>query len=52
LLAAIGGEAFLKGVLGVSGWLRVPKLLVATTLAAFATSSPELNGMGWRHLAH
>ncbi|MEW5754801.1 MAG: sodium:calcium antiporter [Pseudomonadota bacterium] len=42
LLAAIGGEAFLKGVLGVAGWLRVPKLLVATTLAAFATSSPEL----------
>ncbi|MDP2828063.1 MAG: sodium:calcium antiporter [Sulfuricellaceae bacterium] len=42
ILAAIGGEAFLKGVLGVSGWLRVPKLLVATTLAAFATSSPEL----------
>lgn len=42
LLAAVGGEAFLKGVLGVSGWLRVPKLLVATTLAAFATSSPEL----------
>ncbi|MDK9712567.1 MAG: hypothetical protein OEL86_00440 [Sulfuritalea sp.] len=52
MLAAIGGEAFLKGVLGVSGWLWVPKLLVATTLAAFATSSPELNGMGWRHLAH
>jgi cation:H+ antiporter len=42
LLAAIGGEAFLRGVLGVAGWLRLPKLLVATTLAAFATSSPEL----------
>ena len=42
LLAAFGGEAFLKGVLGVASWLRVPKLLVATTLAAFATSSPEL----------
>lgn len=42
LLAAVGGEAFLIGVLGVSAWLRVPKLLVATTLAAFATSSPEL----------
>ncbi len=42
LLAAFGGEAFLKGVLGVAKWLRVPKLLVATTLAAFATSSPEL----------
>lgn len=42
LLAAVGGEAFLRGVLGVAGWLRVPKLLIATTLAAFATSSPEL----------
>ncbi len=42
ILAAGGGEAFLKGVLGVAGWLRVPKLLVATLLAAFATSSPEL----------
>ncbi len=41
-LAAVGGEAFLKGVLGVAGWLRLPQLLVATTLAAFATSSPEL----------
>lgn len=40
-LAALGGGAFLKGVLGVAEWLRVPKLLVATTLAAFATSSPE-----------
>jgi len=42
VLAALGGEAFLRGVLGIAGWLRVPKLLVATTLAAFATSSPEL----------
>lgn len=41
-LAAVGGEAFLKGVLGMAAWLRVPRLLVATTLAAFATSSPEL----------
>lgn len=40
-LAAVGGEAFLRGVLGVSAWLRLPKLLVASTLAAFATSSPE-----------
>lgn len=42
LLAAFGGEAFLKGVLGVGAWLRLPKFLVATTLSAFATSSPEL----------
>lgn len=41
LLAAVGGEAFLRGVLGTAAWLRVPKLLVATTLAAFATSCPE-----------
>lgn len=41
-LAAAGGELFLKGVLGAAEWLRLPKLLVATTLAAFATSSPEL----------
>jgi cation:H+ antiporter len=41
-LAAVGGELFLKGVIGISAWLRLPKLLVATTLAAFATSSPEL----------
>ncbi|MDP2370144.1 sodium:calcium antiporter [Rhodoferax sp.] len=40
--AALGGVAFLKGVLGVAQALRVPKFLVATTLAAFATSSPEL----------
>lgn len=41
-LAGIGGELFLKGVLGAAASLRVPKLLVATSLAAFATSSPEL----------
>jgi len=41
-LAALGGEAFLKGVLGIAASLRLPKLLVASTLAAFATSSPEL----------
>lgn len=41
-LAAIGGELFLKGVIGLAAWLRLPKLLAATTLAAFATSSPEL----------
>lgn len=41
-LAALGGEAFLKGVLGIAAGLRLPKFLVATTLAAFATSSPEL----------
>ena len=40
--AGVGGELFLKGVLGAAAALRLPRLLVATTLAAFATSSPEL----------
>jgi len=40
--AMAGGHAFLKGILGIAGSLRLPKFLVATTLAAFATSSPEL----------
>jgi len=42
LLAGAGGEAFLKSILGAALHLRVPKIVVATTLAAFATSSPEL----------
>lgn len=42
LLAALGGNAFLKFILGAAGHLRLPKAVVATTLAAFATSSPEL----------
>ncbi|MGZ8292670.1 MAG: sodium:calcium antiporter [Telluria sp.] len=41
-MAALGGASFLKGMLAVSTWLRLPKLLVATTIAAFATSSPEM----------
>lgn len=41
-LAAIGGEAFLRAIIGLSSWLRVPEALVATTVVAFATSSPEL----------
>lgn len=42
LLAAAGGEAFLKSILGIAGHLRVPTVVVASTLAAFATSAPEL----------
>lgn len=42
LFAAYGGEAFLKGILGAALHLRIPKAVAATTLAAFATSSPEL----------
>ncbi|MEN3974259.1 sodium:calcium antiporter [Emcibacter sp. SYSU 3D8] len=41
-VAALGGDLFLKGMLGLATWSRLPRFLVATTLAAFATSSPEL----------
>ena len=41
--ATFGGTAFVQGVVGIAAALRVPRLLVATTLAAFATSSPELS---------
>jgi len=42
-LAAAGGEAFVRGVVGVARWARVPAGIVAVTIAAFATSSPELS---------
>ena len=41
--AAAGGAAFVRGVVDVSTLLRLPRMLVASTLAAVATSSPELS---------
>lgn len=43
VLAAGGGNLFLKGVIGIATGLRLPPLLIATTLSAAATSSPELS---------
>lgn len=40
--AGIGGELFVRGLVGVAGFLRVSAGIVAVTFAAFATSSPEL----------
>lgn len=42
VLAAVGGERFVRGAVGLSMWLRVPAGIVGATVAAFATSSPEL----------
>jgi cation:H+ antiporter len=42
VLAGIGGDWFVRGCVGTALRLRVPVVVVATTLAAFATSSPEL----------
>ena len=41
--AALGGELFVRGTLGVSAVLRFAPGVVAATLAAFATSAPELS---------
>lgn len=40
--AAIGGELFLRGIVGLARMLRVPPGVIGATFAAFATSSPEL----------
>ena len=42
VLAAVGGERFVRGAVGLSMWLRIPVGIVGATVAAFATSSPEL----------
>lgn len=40
--AAFGGEFFVRGLVGVARMARLPMGVVAATLGAFATSSPEL----------
>lgn len=42
ILAAIGGEFFVRGTVGLARAMRIPSGIVAATVAAFATSSPEL----------
>jgi cation:H+ antiporter len=42
VLAGIGGELFVRGVVGVAQRWALPELLVAMTVAACATSAPEL----------
>lgn len=43
LFAGLGGELFVRGAVGVGHWARIPAGIVGATLAAFATSSPELS---------
>ncbi len=42
LLAGAGGELFVRGAVGIAAAARVPPGIVGATVAAFATSSPEL----------
>lgn len=41
--AAVGGDLFVRGTVGVAHWLRVSPGIIGATVAAFATSSPELS---------
>src|SRR5512138_1150371 len=42
LCAYIGSETFLRGTVGIAYWARISPAIVGVTVAAFATSSPEL----------
>lgn len=42
VLAGGGGELFVRGTVGIAGALRISPGIIAATIAAFATSSPEL----------
>jgi cation:H+ antiporter len=41
--AGIGGELFVRGAVGFGHWARIPPGIIGATIAAFATSSPELS---------
>lgn len=43
LCAAAGGELFVRGAVGLARWGRVSPGIIGATVAAFATSSPELS---------
>jgi cation:H+ antiporter len=41
--AGIGGEFFVRGAVGIARWARIAPGMIGATVAAFATSSPELS---------
>jgi len=41
-LAGIGGDIFVRGSVGLASGLRVPPGIIGATVAAFATSAPEM----------
>jgi cation:H+ antiporter len=41
--AVAGGDLFVRGVVSLAAWWRVPAGIIGATVAAFATSSPELS---------
>lgn len=43
IFAGLGGELFVRGAVGLARWARVAPGIIGATVAAFATSSPELS---------
>ncbi|MCX8026225.1 MAG: sodium:calcium antiporter [Thermodesulfovibrionales bacterium] len=43
MFAAIGGELFVRGSVGIAQWARISPAIIGATVAAFGTSSPELS---------
>jgi len=41
--AGVGGELFVRGAVGLAFWARISPGIIGATVAAFATSSPELS---------
>lgn len=41
--AGVGGELFVRGAVGLAHWARISPGIIGATVAAFATSSPELS---------
>ena len=43
LFAGVGGELFVRAAVGIAAWARMPAGVIGATVAAFATSSPEVS---------
>lgn len=43
VFAGLGAELFVRAMVGLSQWARISPAMVSATIAAFATSSPELS---------
>ena len=42
ILAGAGGELFVRGSVALAHWARISTAIIGVTVAAFATSTPEL----------
>jgi cation:H+ antiporter len=43
ICAGVGGELFVRAAVGIAAWARVPAGVIGATVAAFATSTPEVS---------